>query len=131
TFHSSLVRGGRLAATKTAGSAKGRSTPSKANGAARTATEQASARHSTDAAVLEEILDSLVAARDGDFSRRLSRRRRGLLGEIAAAYNELVTMNASMEKDLARMRRVVGREGRMDQRASLGAAGGGWNSTVE
>src|SRR6185437_9850014 len=49
----------------------------------------------------------------------------------ASAYNELVTMNASMEKELARMRRVVGREGRMDQRASLGAAGGGWNSTVE
>ena len=48
----------------------------------------------TEPAVLEEILDALVAARDGDFSRRLSRRRRGLLGEIASAYNELVTMNA-------------------------------------
>jgi methyl-accepting chemotaxis protein len=81
--------------------------------------------------VLEEILDALVAARDGDFSRRLSRRRRGLLGEIAAAYNELVSMNASMEKELGRMRRVIGREGRMDQRASLGAAGGGWNASVE
>ena len=29
------------------------------------------------------------------------------------------------------MRRVIGREGRMDQRASLGAAGGGWRSSVE
>ena len=29
------------------------------------------------------------------------------------------------------MRRVIGREGRMDQRASLGSAGGGWNSSVE
>jgi HAMP domain-containing protein/signal transduction histidine kinase/CheY-like chemotaxis protein len=85
----------------------------------------------TEPAVLEEILDALVAARDGDFSRRLSRRRRGLLGEIASAYNELVSMNASMEKELGRMRRVIGREGRMDQRASLGAAGGGWNASVE
>ena len=60
--------------------------------------------------MLEEILDALVAARDGDFSRRLSRRRRGLLGEIASAYNELVSMNARMEKELGRMRRVIGRE---------------------
>ena len=29
------------------------------------------------------------------------------------------------------MRRVVGREGRMDQRASMGAAGGGWESSTE
>jgi HAMP domain-containing protein/signal transduction histidine kinase/DNA-binding response OmpR family regulator len=122
-----------LAATKTAGSRARRSTPAKANGAARTATEQPSAGNSpgTEPAVLEEILDALVAARDGDFSRRLSRRRRGLLGEIASAYNELVTMNGRMEKELGRMRRVIGREGRMDQRASLGAAGGGWSSSVE
>src|SRR5215211_2880274 len=38
---------------------------------------------------LEEIRDALIAARAGDFSRRLSRRRRGPLGEIAAAYNGL------------------------------------------
>src|SRR5919107_3330722 len=129
----SLVRGGRLAATKTAESAPRRATPEKANGAERTATEQPSAANGAgaDPAVLEEILEALVAARDGDFSRRLSRRRRGLLGEIGTAYNELVTMNARMEKELARMRRVIGREGRMDQRASLGSAGGGWESSVE
>jgi HAMP domain-containing protein/signal transduction histidine kinase/CheY-like chemotaxis protein len=122
-----------LAATKTAESARRRSTPASGSGDGRTATEQPSAANgaSTEPAVLEEILDALVAARDGDFSRRLSRRRRGLLGEIAAAYNELVTMNASMEKELGRMRRVIGREGRMDQRASLRAAGGGWNASVE
>ncbi len=122
-----------MAGTKTEGSATRRSTPGKANGAGRTATEQPSAGNGagTEPAVLEEILDALVAARDGDFSRRLSRRRRGLLGEIAAAYNDLVAMNGSMEKELGRMRRVIGREGRMDQRASLGSAGGGWNSSVE
>src|SRR4026209_2323670 len=80
---------------------------------------------------LEEIRDALIAARDGDFSRRLSRRRRGELGEIAAAHNEILAPDAAMEKELARMRRVIGREGRMDQRASLGSAGGGWNASVE
>ncbi len=103
--------------------------------AGRTATRQpssaAGADGVVDAAVLEEILEALVAARDGDFSRRLSRRRQGLVGEIGAAYNELVAMNGKMEKELGRMRRVIGREGRMDQRASLGPAGGGWESSVE
>ena len=82
-------------------------------------------------AVLEEILEALIAARDGDFSRRLSRRRRGLVGEIGAAYNELVARNARMAKELARIRRVIGREGRMDQRATLGPAGGDWETSVE
>jgi signal transduction histidine kinase/HAMP domain-containing protein/CheY-like chemotaxis protein len=40
-------------------------------------------------------------------------------------------MNASMEKELARIRRVIGREGRMDQRASLSHAGGGWAASEE
>ena len=40
-----------------------------------------------DRAALEEILEALIAARDGDFSHRLSRRRRGIIGEIASAYN--------------------------------------------
>ena len=122
-----------MAATQTAKAPARRAKPSKASGAGRTATRQPSAANGSgvEPAVLEEILDALVAARDGDFSKRLSRRRRGLLGEIGSAYNELVTMNARMEKEMARMRRVIGREGRMDQRASLGSAGGGWESSVE
>jgi HAMP domain-containing protein/signal transduction histidine kinase/CheY-like chemotaxis protein len=111
-----------------------RSTKNKSEARRRTATEQPSGRNgqaTVDPAVLEEILDALLAARDGDFSRRLSRRRQGLPGEIGAAYNELVAMNARMEKELGRMRRVIGREGRMDQRATLGAAGGGWEASVE
>ena len=122
-----------MAATQTPKAPARRAKPSKGNGAGRTATRQPSAANGSgvEPAVLEEILDALVAARDGDFTKRLSRRRRGLLGEIGAAYNELVTMNARMEKEMARMRRVIGREGRMDQRASLGSAGGSWESSVE
>src|SRR4051794_23683714 len=99
--------------------------PSPAKGA------NGSANGQGDQAALEEILEALIAARDGDFSHRLSRRRRGIMGEIASAYNEFVGMNARMDKEFGRIRRVIGREGRMDQRASLGPAGGGWESTVE
>src|SRR5690349_6083813 len=84
-----------------------------------------------DRAALEEILEALIAARDGDFTHRLSRRRRGIIGEIASAYNELVGVNGRMEKELGRIRRVIGREGRMDQRASLGPAGGSWETSID
>src|SRR4051812_10261806 len=93
--------------------------------------ENGSSNGHGDQAALEEILEALIAARDGDFAHRLSRRRRGILGEIASAYNEFVGMNARMDKEFGRIRRVIGREGRMDQRASLGPAGGSWESTVE
>ena len=84
-----------------------------------------------DEAVLEQILAALTAAGEGDFSKRLSTRRKGVVGEIGRAYNALVARNAEMEKELARMRRVIGREGRMDQRAVLGDAGGSWASSIE
>lgn len=87
-----------MAATKTAQAPARRAKAGKTSGAARTATRQPSSANGSNAepAVLEEILEALVAARDGDFSKRLSRRRRGLLGEIGSAYNELVAMNARM-----------------------------------
>ena len=124
-----------MAASKTAPAKTGSARTTKRNsGAERTATRQPSAGNGgghVPTSTLEEIRDALIAARDGDFSRRLSRRRRGVLGEIGAAYNELVAMNAGMEKELARVRRVIGREGRMDQRASFGRTAGGWGTSLE
>ncbi len=50
------------------------------------------------------------------------------MGDIAAAYNELVDRNARMTKELIRIGRVIGREGRMAERASLGFVGGDWET---
>src|SRR5437870_3204202 len=79
-----------------------------------------------EAVALHELLRALKAARDGDFSVRLSERRTGLHGEIASAYNDLIEMNARMAKELARVGRIVGREGRMTERFSMGKATGAW-----
>ena len=89
-----------------------------------------------DRAALEEILESLIAARDGDFSHRLSRRRRGILGEIASRlqraggrqrpYGEGARPHPARDRArgpdgparLARAgRRQLGVEHRLDQRA--------------
>jgi HAMP domain-containing protein/signal transduction histidine kinase/DNA-binding response OmpR family regulator len=81
--------------------------------------------------VLEEILRVLTAARDGDFSVRLRARRRDVIGDIQQRTNELIATNARMAKELGRVARIIGREGRMTERVSLGTVDGQWNDTVE
>ncbi|HEX8743791.1 MAG TPA: HAMP domain-containing protein, partial [Thermoleophilaceae bacterium] len=84
-----------------------------------------------DAAALEGLLEGLYAARHGDFSQRLSTRRRDIVGDLARAYNELVEQNARMSKELGRVGRVIGREGRMAERASLPGSGGDWERSID
>src|SRR3954447_587484 len=80
---------------------------------------------------LEELLRVLTEARDGNFSVRLRARRRDVMGEVQQCTNELIALNARMAKELARVSRIIGREGRMTERVSLGTVDGTWNDTVE
>ena len=73
----------------------------------------------------------LTAARDGDFSVRLRARRRDVIGDIQQRCNELIAINARQAKELARVARIIGRDGRMTERVSLGTVDGTWNDTVE
>ena len=84
-----------------------------------------------DEQALEELLRVLTAARDGDFSGRLRARRRDVVGEVQQRTNELIALNARMAKELGRVSRIIGREGRMTERVSLGTVDGDWNATVE
>ena len=74
---------------------------------------------------------ALRAARDGDFSVRLPVRGRGLAGELASEFNELVATNDRMARELVRVARIIGREGRMTERATLDGAGGAWATNIE
>ncbi|MEX2252708.1 MAG: HAMP domain-containing protein [Thermoleophilaceae bacterium] len=92
-------------------------------------------RGPTDGAVdpreLEELVEALEAARRGDFSVRLSKRRKGVMGDVAGSYNELVASNQRMTKELVRISRIIGREGRMTERASLADAPGDWEASID
>ena len=68
---------------------------------------------------------------DGDFSVRLPERRAGLIGQIGAAFNDLADTHARMTKELVRVSRVIGREGRMTERVTLPSATGDWAREVE
>src|SRR3954462_3799866 len=80
---------------------------------------------------LEELLRVLTEARDGNFSVRLRARRRDVMGEVQQRTNELIALNARMAKELGRVARIIGHEGRMTERVSLGTVDGQWNDTVE
>jgi HAMP domain-containing protein/signal transduction histidine kinase/DNA-binding response OmpR family regulator len=75
-------------------------------------------------AQLQKLVAALEAAADGDFSVRL--RADGALKEVAQAFNGLVERNAQVTKELVRVSKVVGREGRINERADVAGAPGSW-----
>ncbi|AKT37460.1 HAMP domain-containing protein [Chondromyces crocatus] len=77
-----------------------------------------------------QLLAALVALKKGDFSVRLPIDLEGLEGKIADTFNEVVDLNEKMAKELDRLARVVGKEGKIDQRAWIGEVSGAWSDTV-
>ena len=61
---------------------------------------------------LSMILASLHAVRNGDFSVRLPGSWTGLPGKIADSFNEIVSANQQMARELKRIGQTVGKEGR-------------------
>jgi HAMP domain-containing protein/signal transduction histidine kinase/CheY-like chemotaxis protein len=77
------------------------------------------------------LLNALTALKYGDFSVRLPLDWVGIAGKTADTFNEVVTLNQRMARELVRLRQSVGREGRINQQASLGEVEGAWAESVE
>ncbi|MFI8433976.1 HAMP domain-containing protein [Streptomyces sp. NPDC079020] len=84
-----------------------------------------------DAAALNRLLAALVAMRDGNFRRRLTVSGDGVMTEIAAVFNEVADRNLHLTGELARVRRVVGREGKLTERLETGACEGSWAAAID
>ena len=80
---------------------------------------------------LSALLGALTALRKGDASVRLPIHWSGVAGKVADAFNDVVELNASMASELARLRQVVGKEGKLKQRASLVESRGFWGESIE
>ncbi len=65
---------------------------------------------------LSVILGCLQTMRDGDFSVRLPGNWTGLAGKIADTFNDIVTANQQMARELKRVGQVVGKEGKTRER---------------
>ena len=67
-----------------------------------------------------------MALRRGDFSAHLPDHWTGVAGKIADTFNDVIRINQRLTTELARISRVVGKDGRIRQRASLGQVSGAW-----
>ncbi|WP_233521413.1 HAMP domain-containing protein, partial [Streptomyces triticagri] len=84
-----------------------------------------------DTAALNRLLGALVAMRDGNFRKRLTVSSDDVMGEIAAVFNEVADRNLHLTGEMARVRRTVGREGKLTERLEHGAGEGSWATAVD
>ena len=75
---------------------------------------------------LSALLGAMQAVKNGDFSVRLPGDWTGLHGKIADTFNEIVTANASMARELERVGTTVGKQGKTRQRVRFGSPAGAW-----
>jgi HAMP domain-containing protein/signal transduction histidine kinase/ActR/RegA family two-component response regulator len=74
----------------------------------------------------KQLLAALTAFKRGDFSAQLPDDWTGIAGKVADTFNDVIRLNQRLTQELARIGHVVGKEGRIRQRASLGGASGSW-----
>ena len=84
-----------------------------------------------DVSEMTSLLTALTALKKGKTSVRLPVEWTGVAGKVADAFNEVVELNERMAEELARLSRMVGKEGKLSQRASLGDVSGFWQASVE
>jgi signal transduction histidine kinase/CheY-like chemotaxis protein/HAMP domain-containing protein len=76
------------------------------------------------------LLTALTALKKGNFSVRLPVEWTGVAGKVADTLNEVIELNERLAKELEHLRQVVGKEGKITQRASLGDVSGRWMDSI-
>ncbi|MEH2121327.1 response regulator [Nostoc sp.] len=79
---------------------------------------------------LNQLLRTLNAVKQGDFSARMPIDHTGVAGKIADTLNDIIDQNQRMAAELQRIGNVVGKEGKIAERASLGDVRGSWSDCV-
>jgi signal transduction histidine kinase/DNA-binding response OmpR family regulator/HAMP domain-containing protein len=80
---------------------------------------------------LRQMLTKVISFRDGNFSVRLPSNWNGIEGQIAKAINQVISHEDRVSREVERLSRTVGREGRLTQRMSVPGAIGGWAAKVD
>ncbi len=102
----------------------------KKTSAAKARTHRPSSDRDTGSCDNKQLLAALVAFKRGDFSVRLPDDWTGVAGKIADTFNDVITTNQRMTQELERIGRVVGKEGRIAQRASIGDVSNSWSDAI-
>ncbi|HWF43952.1 MAG TPA: response regulator [Candidatus Kapabacteria bacterium] len=89
-----------------------------------------------DAKSARKLLNTLVSVRKGDFSARFAvddslSTTDSLTYRIAQELNDIIELNQNLVRELERTSAIVGKEGKITQRATLPHASGAWAVAVE
>jgi len=78
----------------------------------------------------EALLHVLLRLKKGDFTVRMPKVQTGLTGKISDTLNEIIDLIEGVANELERTRIIVGKEGKISQRAVLPAASGRWTAKI-
>ncbi len=79
---------------------------------------------------LEQLIEVLKGVKGGDFSVRLPYQRDGILARAGELLNDIIGLNEHLSGELLRVGKIVGQEGKMTERASVGPAKGSWATSI-
>jgi signal transduction histidine kinase/CheY-like chemotaxis protein/HAMP domain-containing protein len=77
------------------------------------------------------LLDVLARVKGGDFTARMPLDWTGVAGKVADGLNDVIIGNEAFGAEMARVRRVVGKQGELSQRFVLGGWARSWSASVE
>src|SRR5271154_5425546 len=77
------------------------------------------------------LLTVLADVKRGDFSVRMPLTWTGVPGKIADTLNDVISANQTLGDELARVSRVVGKEGKLSQRVALRGSDRVWSETID
>src|SRR5262249_41231640 len=78
----------------------------------------------------KELLRTLIAFKKGDFSARMPIDQTGVAGKIADTLNEIIDLKQRLVGEEERISVMVGKEGKVTQRATITRATGGWATSL-
>src|SRR5207244_4936852 len=78
-----------------------------------------------------KLLEVLTALRHGNFAPRLPLKWTGVGGKVADTVNEIMESNQRLTRELERLARLVGKEGKISHRVLVGEFSGLWASSIE
>ena len=84
-----------------------------------------------DAVDAKILLSVLAKIKEGDFTARMPLDWTGVAGKIADGLNDVIIANQALGTELARVSRVVGKQGELSQRVVLGGASQSWAGSIE
>src|SRR5206468_5015307 len=79
---------------------------------------------------LNQLLEALIALRDGDFRPRLPVEGTGIEREIAAVLNEIMSRNQALCEGVAHLTHEFGFRGAFGDQVALDGASGQWREMV-